>query len=247
MTKPFAISILIHGGLVGLLLGVPSDVSPPRKTAVSLVTVNIVAKKPIEPVEPAMVETLDRPDIKKSRGTKNERRRTRDERRTTNDEGRTTRDEKGPETAGPKGTIALATREGSEGTVLDPAGGIGAGAGVATPEQLGTGSGGDGEGQGTARGSAEKFSSAYAAIREAIERAAQKSYPLRARKLGIQGVVTVRFVVGPDGAATDVVVTAGSGHEILDQAARSIVAGAGPYPAVPEPVQIPIRFSLDPT
>jgi protein TonB len=100
-------------------------------------------------------------------------------------------------------------------------------------------------GGGTPPGGVDDQAAGYRAIRDAIERVARRSYPLQARKLGIKGVVTVRFTVGGDGAAKDLTIVSGSGSDLLDEAARAIVFKAGPYPAVPEPVQIPIRFSLD--
>ncbi|MBI5526969.1 MAG: energy transducer TonB [Deltaproteobacteria bacterium] len=229
MRYPLFLSLILHGTLLGVLLGAPVKVAAPEKRAVSLVTVDVVAAKASEPVEAAEVELRDRPPVKKGRGT-------RDEGRGTKDEGRTTVEGRQETTNAGTPAADAVVGTGEAGGMLLAAIGGGTASPAASSQHVEPGG---------AKGSAGNLSNAYNAIRESIERAARKSYPLRARKLGIQGVAIVRFAVGPDGSAKDIVVLAGSGHEILDQAARSIVAGAGPYPSVPEPVQIPIRFSLE--
>jgi protein TonB len=85
---------------------------------------------------------------------------------------------------------------------------------------------------------------ALAAIRGAIERMARSSYPLKARKLRMEGVVTVSFLINALGQPEEITVTSGSGFDLLDGAAVEIVRRAGPYPSISEPVRVPIRFSL---
>ena len=85
---------------------------------------------------------------------------------------------------------------------------------------------------------------ALAAIRGAIERMARSSYPLKARKLRMEGVATIGFRINTGGLPEGISVTSGSGFDLLDQAAVEIVQKAGPYPCVSEPVTVPIRFSL---
>lgn len=76
-------------------------------------------------------------------------------------------------------------------------------------------------------------------------------YPRLSRRNGQQGRVILRVLVNPKGAADDVQVRTSSGHEALDEAARSTVRRWKFVPAkrAGEPVAawvlIPISFRLD--
>jgi len=236
MKKPLVISLLLHATLVAALLNV-SVTGPARRPdrMVSLVAVQVLPHQ--EALESAVV--VEPEPAKKERP----RRRAR---------------EHPVSTAAPEPKRGNPAQKATDGFAT-PAG-IGGGAGAMVVAVTATEAGGTGSTEaqaGPARigggrpaviggaGAATDHTEDYKAIRDAIDRVARWSYPLQARKLGVQGVVTVRFAVGPDGAARDVAVVSGSGSGLLDEAARAIVVKAGPYPLVPEPVQIPIRFSLE--
>jgi len=126
----------------------------------------------------------------------------------------------------------------------------GAGMAVAVSAPQAGGGGGVGASAGPGAGNSAgaggvSYDEQYRAIRDSIEREAKNSYPLKARRLRIQGVVTARFSVGQGGLPVGIDIVRGSGHESLDRAATGIIERAAPYPAVPETVTIPIRFELE--
>ena len=75
-------------------------------------------------------------------------------------------------------------------------------------------------------------------------------YPVRARRLGLEGRVVVRVAVGADGRAAEVTVAESSGHAMLDEAALAAVRTWTFAPALrdgrPEPgaLLVPVRFAL---
>ncbi|MDR0452661.1 MAG: TonB family protein, partial [Treponema sp.] len=71
-------------------------------------------------------------------------------------------------------------------------------------------------------------------------------YPPPARRAGIQGVTEVSFTIHEDGRVSAVTVRAGSGHEVLDEAAVAVIFAAAPFPAPPAAarIAIPISFRL---
>ncbi len=80
-----------------------------------------------------------------------------------------------------------------------------------------------------------------------------QSYPPSARRRGIEGDVTVRFVIGQRGKVMDSELIKSSGSRHLDQAALRLVADAAPYPSLPASisasrleVKIPIEYRLQP-
>jgi protein TonB len=79
-------------------------------------------------------------------------------------------------------------------------------------------------------------------IRRYIERA--KSYPLVARKRGIEGTVYVKFRINPDGQPVEIQIVRSSGSEILDKGALKIIKNAGPFPYINGVLEIPISFRL---
>jgi protein TonB len=80
-------------------------------------------------------------------------------------------------------------------------------------------------------------------IRSQIERA--RVYPDAARRQGMQGIVEVRFRIGPEGSVEAVEIVRSSGHALLDQASIDTVRRAGPYPRVAGWIRIPLAYRLD--
>lgn len=80
-------------------------------------------------------------------------------------------------------------------------------------------------------------------IRGNIERV--KSYPVLARKRGIEGTVYISFSIGPEGELQELKILKGSGFRILDNATVDIVKRAAPFPHVEYPVEVPVVFKLD--
>lgn len=79
----------------------------------------------------------------------------------------------------------------------------------------------------------------------------KKSYPLRAKRLGMSGRVLLRFFVMPDGILDRIEVESSSGHDLLDEAARQAVQRVAQFEAFPEDwdareleLSLPIQFSL---
>ena len=86
-------------------------------------------------------------------------------------------------------------------------------------------------------------------VRARIER--HKHYPLAARRRRIEGTAAVRFVLHPDGRATDAAPADPSRHRLLNQAALKAVRDASPFPKPPAglmsrpvPLEISIVFQL---
>jgi len=78
-----------------------------------------------------------------------------------------------------------------------------------------------------------------------------KWYPKAARRRGLEGEITVRFILLPDGSAENVLVE--NGPELLMAAARKAVEKATPMPTPPAKIHCPLkcefrmRFSLNET
>lgn len=77
------------------------------------------------------------------------------------------------------------------------------------------------------------------------------SYPVLARRRGIEGRVVVRLHVGADGHAKAAAIESTSGHDVLDRAAAETLATWRLAPAeragraVPATILVPIRFRLE--
>lgn len=80
-------------------------------------------------------------------------------------------------------------------------------------------------------------------IRDSIERV--KTYPLLARKRGIEGTVYLSFRISPQGKPQNLKILKGSGSSILDTATLEIVKKAAPFPYIGSPVEVPVVFRLD--
>jgi len=86
-------------------------------------------------------------------------------------------------------------------------------------------------------------------VRFRIER--HKKYPQTARGRNIEGHVTIRFVITPEGGVREAKVVKRSGNKTLDQAALKAVKDAAPFPKPPRhlfageiPLEVTIVFEL---
>lgn len=89
------------------------------------------------------------------------------------------------------------------------------------------------------------------AIRQRL--AQYQSYPASARRRGVEGAATVRFIISRRGELMNSELLKSSGSKHLDQAALRLVADAAPYPPLPGhigaarlEVKIPIEYRLQP-
>ena len=71
-------------------------------------------------------------------------------------------------------------------------------------------------------------------------------YNPQAKRMGIQGMVTVSFTIQQDGRVRDVAVSKSSGYTLLDESALEAVRSAAPFAAPPESARVimPVQFSL---
>ncbi|MDR0356052.1 MAG: energy transducer TonB [Deltaproteobacteria bacterium] len=130
----------------------------------------------------------------------------------------------------------------------DQAGGTGSGAGSGQVAAGGSGSSGvgaAGAGAGGENGGAAGYVKGnYEYIKKRIRQ--KLVYSPQAKRMGIQGTVTVAFVIQNDGRARNVSVAKSSGNDSLDESAVQAVEKASPFPPPPEAARIvvPISFSL---
>ncbi len=82
-----------------------------------------------------------------------------------------------------------------------------------------------------------QYISYFASIKRKIELVWQ--YPHDAAIAGIQGQLTVDFVIGRNGNLESVTLLQGSGYKILDDEALASIRTAAPYNPIPEHYQIP--------
>ena len=82
-----------------------------------------------------------------------------------------------------------------------------------------------------------------AIIRNSIEKA--KTYPVLARKMGLDGTVYIGFRISPQGEPQDIRIIKSSGVRILDAATMDIVKKAAPFPRVDASIEVPVVFKLD--
>jgi protein TonB len=82
-----------------------------------------------------------------------------------------------------------------------------------------------------------QYISYFASIKRKIELVWQ--YPQDAANAGIQGELTVDFIVGRDGSLESLQLLQGSGHKILDDEALGSIRIAAPYNPIPENYTIP--------
>ncbi|GGC67968.1 hypothetical protein GCM10011362_15580 [Marinobacter halophilus] len=76
-------------------------------------------------------------------------------------------------------------------------------------------------------------------------------YPRRARRLGQEGTPVIVFEFARDGSLVHHTLRNSSGHPLLDDAARQMLAQAAPLPEVPDTMRgqtftyaLPVRFKL---
>lgn len=79
--------------------------------------------------------------------------------------------------------------------------------------------------------SADLIDQYFGAVRYQIEK--HKRYPSTAQKRNIQGEVTVRFVITPDGGIRNLILVRSSNYKALDDAALKAVHKASPFPKPP--------------
>ena len=89
-----------------------------------------------------------------------------------------------------------------------------------------------------------KFNSSdlLSVIRLSIERS--KSYPLIARKRGVEGTVLVSFRIDVKGLPQNVMIVKSSGYQILDDEVQKMLRKASPFPELNGEIVIPITFKL---
>lgn len=88
-----------------------------------------------------------------------------------------------------------------------------------------------------------------ALVHARLAAAADRCYPAAARRFQQRGTVHVSFCTDASGAAASATVTASSGAELLDTAARTcVVESASPFPreASAHCFSVPVRFGLRP-
>ncbi|GBE03950.1 gram-negative bacterial tonB protein [bacterium BMS3Abin09] len=76
----------------------------------------------------------------------------------------------------------------------------------------------------------------------AIERV--KTYPIIARKRGIEGTVHVSFNVMADGTPYGIKILKSSGSGILDNATVQVVKKAAPFPLIASRIELPLTYRL---
>ncbi len=79
-------------------------------------------------------------------------------------------------------------------------------------------------------------------IGKAIENV--KSYPMLARKRGMEGTVHVSFRINESGRPDEIEIKKSSGHSILDSATVKVVKKAAPYPHTNTRVEVPVAYRL---
>ncbi len=109
--------------------------------------------------------------------------------------------------------------------------------------QKGGGSGGENSAAGQG-GSAGYLKGNYEYIKRRVRQ--YLVYSPQAKRMGIQGMVTVSFTIQQDGRVRDVAVSKSSGYSLLDESALEAVRSAAPFAAPPESARVimPVQFSL---
>ncbi len=108
-----------------------------------------------------------------------------------------------------------------------------------------SGGGGGGEDRAAGQGSSAGYLKGnYEYIKKRVRQ--YLVYNPQAKRMGIQGMVTVSFTIQQDGRVRDVAVSKSSGYSLLDESAIEAVRSAAPFAAPPEPARVimPVQFSL---
>ncbi len=135
------------------------------------------------------------------------------------------------------GKTGLSAADGpaGQGSVPGSGGGLnGIGTGPGSSGQAGAG-GGEESGAGYAKGN-------YRYIRKRILQ--HLVYPPQALRMGLQGTVTLSFLIDREGRANDIRVIGSSGYDHIDQSALEAVRNASPFPPPPESARIVIPIGL---
>jgi len=108
----------------------------------------------------------------------------------------------------------------------------------------GVGAGTDQKGTGEAASTSGYIKGNYDYIKKRIRQ--HLVYSPQAKRMGIQGTVTISFAIERDGRARNIAVINTSGSDALDESAVKAVRNASPFPLPPETARIiiPISFSL---
>lgn len=101
------------------------------------------------------------------------------------------------------------------GSGIGPGSGSGSGGGHGSGYGTGTGSG-NGPGSGSGSGITSS-----PAVPPRIIKSYQPSYPSAERNAGIEGTVSIKFLIGTDGSVEDITITSSSGNANLDNAAAN--------------------------
>jgi len=86
----------------------------------------------------------------------------------------------------------------------------------------------------TQKGTEDAVKHFLAQVRQRIDR--HKHYPYAARRQQVEGRVTVRFVIRPDGSVEGLQLVTKSGSSLLNEAALKAVMDASPFPGFPREV-----------
>ncbi|HDK81738.1 MAG TPA: energy transducer TonB [Nitrospirae bacterium] len=135
--------------------------------------------------------------------------------------------------------VLLASYESEGAEALDFVSGVEVVTAVSTPGQFDGGKSGESK---TGQGAGLLTAEALETIKSSIERA--KTYPVLARKKGIEGTVYIGFRIGPRGEPENLRIIKSSGSSILDKATLAIVKRAAPFPNLDSPVEVPVVFRL---
>jgi len=79
-------------------------------------------------------------------------------------------------------------------------------------------------------------------IGNAIERA--KTYPILARKRGMEGTAYLSFKINEKGIPEEIMVQKSSGYSILDSASVKVVRKAAPFPHIKQRIEVPITYRI---
>lgn len=82
-----------------------------------------------------------------------------------------------------------------------------------------------------------------AEIRKKIERS--KYYPHLAQKVGLTGSASVSFSIDQKGQPTGILIDRSSGEPILDEAAKTTLLRAAPFPSYPNRLKVLLTFKKE--
>lgn len=257
-TKEFAVSAIIHGCLIALILFASSHTMKrlPELTTILLDNERVISQ-PEKPGGDGRKAGSEGKDKSAAKGTpKTMVRRPAQPAAPMVTTGRATEPLANASSVPVPEAIATAPAyEGIKGNGEGEGGGGGRGIGAYGSGSGfgGTGKDGMGGGQGKGAGLSKKadvdryLREHYQYIRDLIVK--NLVYPSMARKMGWEGRVTVSFVISESGRAGSLKVVQSSGYSILDDNVIDTIKEVQPFPRPPAPAQlsIPIKYNLDRT